>query len=95
MIFRTLFSSAALIAAVAMSVTRAVAITPAEPTEFDRPVRPFTYEFTAGDLGWKTSGPFTGITKNFRKNPIPLSHRAGGGERFASGIDARRVVAEL
>jgi hypothetical protein len=41
------------------------------PSEFDRsPVR-FTYELTLGHLDWKTSGPFTGITKSFRQNPIP------------------------
>ena len=41
------------------------------PSAFDRPLAPFAYEFTVGDLGWKTSGPFTGWTKNFRPNPIP------------------------
>lgn len=29
------------------------------------------YEMGVGVLGWRTSGPFTGITKNFRENPIP------------------------
>jgi hypothetical protein len=42
-----------------------------EPSPFDRPARPMSYEFTIGHLPWKTSGPFTGITKNFRPNPIP------------------------
>ena len=43
----------------------------APPSAFDRPARPFAYEFTVGHLAWKTSGPFTGITKSFRPNPIP------------------------
>lgn len=40
---------------------------------FDGEFRPtrLTYEVSTGDLGWRTSGPFTGITKNFRPNPIP------------------------
>jgi hypothetical protein len=37
----------------------------------DRPVRPLGYEFAFGHMPWQTSGPFTGWTKNFRKNPIP------------------------
>jgi hypothetical protein len=41
------------------------------PSEFDRLPPHFGYELTVGHLDWKTSGPFTGITKNFRQNPIP------------------------
>ena len=60
-------------------------------TEFDRPRDALAYELTVGDLGWKTSGPFTGITKNFRRNPIPyrmtfaavnLSHPVRAGHVF-------------
>jgi hypothetical protein len=43
----------------------------AVPSEFDRTAPPLTYEAGFGSLSWKTSGPFTGITKNFRANPIP------------------------
>lgn len=59
--------------AVALAACATLAAQPfsAGPTEFDRPARPFAYEMTIGDLGWKTSGPFTGWTKNFRRNPIP------------------------
>jgi hypothetical protein len=54
-------------------LARASAQPSAGPSEFDRPaaVSRFAYEFTAGQLGWRTSGPFTGITKSFRENPIP------------------------
>lgn len=54
-------------ALITFAAVRAVA----QPSDFDRSPSRFTYEFTAGHLDWKTSGPFTGITKNFRRNPIP------------------------
>jgi len=54
-----------------LGVARAADIAAPEPSSFDRPARPISYEFTMGELPWKTSGPFTGVTKNFRRNPIP------------------------
>lgn len=36
-----------------------------------RPTPPGAYEVTFGHLPWKTSGPFVGWTKNFRRNPLP------------------------
>jgi hypothetical protein len=65
------FLRGALLGGVIMTMARAQDGIPDGPTEFDRPVRPLTYEFTFAHMPWKTSGPFTGWTKNFRKNPIP------------------------
>jgi hypothetical protein len=61
----------AILAGVIATAVRAQDTTMTEPTEFDRPARPFSYEFTVAHMPWKTSGPFTGWTKNFRTNPIP------------------------
>lgn len=64
--------SAGLLIAVVVAARLSAADTAAfAPSELDRAPSEFSYEFTAGDLAWKTSGPFTGWTKNFRRNPIP------------------------
>jgi hypothetical protein len=60
--------------ALALAATAMTRAADPAPSEFDlraSSLRPVTYEFTFGDLRWKTTGPLVGWTKNYRRNPIP------------------------
>jgi hypothetical protein len=76
---------------ISLAVILAAPLHASEPSVFDRAPQPFAYEFTVGHLDWRTSGPFTGWTKNFRRNPIPY-RIALAAVSVSQPVDSRRAL---